>query len=53
MLIAQTGTKLKTVGELVIGTDGKITSRLLKQDIGDDIKSQKVISREIAKYEHL
>ena len=53
VLIAQTGTKLKTVGELVIGTDGKITSRLLKQDIGDDIKSQKVISREIAKYEHL
>ena len=51
VLIAQTGTKLKTVGELVIGTDGKITSRLLKKDIGDDAKTQKIISREIAKYE--
>ena len=48
---AQTGTKLKTVGELVIGTDGKISSRLRKTDIGDDAKVQKVISREMARYE--
>lgn len=53
VLIAQTGTKLKTVGRLVISTDGKITSELLKQDIGDDKKVQKIISREIAKYEPL
>lgn len=51
VLIAQTGTKLKTVGELVIGTDGKISSRLRKTDIGDDAKVQKVISREMARYE--
>ena len=53
VLIAQTGTKLKTVGELVIGTDGKITSRLRRNDIGDDAKTQRIISREIAKYEPL
>lgn len=53
VLIAQTGTKLKTVGELVIGTDGKITSRLRMNDIGDDAKTQRIISREIAKYEPL
>ena len=53
VLIAQTGTKLKTVGRLVISTDGKITSELLKQDIGDDKKVHKIISREIAKYEPL
>ena len=53
VLIAQTGTKLKTVGELVIGTDGKITSRLRTNDIGDDAKTQRIISREIAKYEPL
>ena len=53
VLIAQTGTKLKTVGRLVISTDGKITSELLKQDIVDDKKVQKIISREIAKYEPL
>ncbi|MGM9583652.1 MAG: bifunctional metallophosphatase/5'-nucleotidase [Phascolarctobacterium sp.] len=51
VLIAQTGTKLKTVGELVIGSDGKITSRLIKTDCGDDAKVQRLISREIAKYE--
>ena len=51
VLIVQTGTKLKTVGELVIGTDGKISSRLRKTDIGDDAKVQKVISREMARYE--
>ena len=53
VLIAQTGTKLKTVGQLVIGTDGKITSTLVKTDCGDDAKVQKIISREIAKYEPL
>jgi len=53
VLIAQTGTKLKTVGQVVIGTDGKLTSTLLQNDIGDDAKVQKVISREIAKYEPL
>ena len=35
VLIAQTGTKLKTVGRLVISTDGKITSELLKQPVGE------------------
>ena len=53
VLIAQTGTKLKTVGQIVIGTDGKITSTLIKADGGDNAKVQKVISREIAKYEPL
>lgn len=53
VLIAQTGTKLMTVGELVIGTDGKITSRLRRNDIGDDAKTQRIISREIAEYEPL
>ena len=53
VLIAQTGTKLKTVGRLVISTDGKITSTLIKADGGDNAKVQKVISREIAKYEPL
>ena len=53
VLITQTGTKLKTVGQIVIGTDGKITSTLIKADGGDNAKVQKVISREIAKYEPL
>ena len=53
VIIAQTGTKLKTVGQIVIGTDGKITSTLIKADGGDNAKVQKVISREIAKYEPL
>lgn len=53
VLITQTGTKLKTVGHIVIGTDGKITSTLIKADGGDNAKVQKVISREIAKYEPL
>lgn len=53
VLITQTGTKLKTVGQIVIGTDGKITSTLIKADGGDNAKVQEVISREIAKYEPL
>ena len=53
VLITQTGTKLKTVGQILIGTDGKITSTLIKADGGDNAKVQKVISREIAKYEPL
>ena len=53
VIITQTGTKLKTVGQIVIGTDGKITSTLIKADGGDNAKVQKVISREIAKYEPL
>ena len=53
VLITQTGTKLETVGQIVIGTDGKITSTLIKADGGDNAKVQKVISREIAKYEPL
>ena len=53
VLITQTGTKLKTVGQIVIGTDGKITSTLIKADGGDNAKVQKVISREIDKYEPL
>ncbi len=53
VLITQTGTKLKTVGQIVIGKDGKITSTLIKADGGDNAKVQKVISREIAKYEPL
>lgn len=53
VLIAQTGTKLKTVGQVVIGTDGKLSSTLLQEDVGDDAKVQKVISREMAKYEPL
>lgn len=53
VLITQTGTKLKTVGQIVIGTDSKITSTLIKADGGDNAKVQKVISREIAKYEPL
>ena len=40
VLIAQTGTKLKTVGQIVIGTDGKITSTLIKADGGDNAKVQ-------------
>ena len=53
VLITQTCTKLKTVGQIVIGTDGKITSTLIKADGGDNAKVQKVISWEIAKYEPL
>ncbi|MGM9568905.1 MAG: bifunctional metallophosphatase/5'-nucleotidase [Phascolarctobacterium sp.] len=53
VLIAQTGTKLKTVGQLVIGTDGKLTSTLVRADSGDEPKVQQLISREIAKYEPL
>lgn len=53
VLLAQTGTKLKSVGELVITPAGKLKTRLLTETNGKDEAVQKVIAQEIAQYEPL
>lgn len=53
VVLAQTGTKLKSVGKLVIAPDGSISSTLVKNVEGEDAAVKEVISREIATYEPL
>lgn len=53
VLLAQTGTKLKTVGELVISPDGKLKSQLITESNGKDANIARVIAQEIKTYEPL
>lgn len=53
VLLAQTGTKLKSVGELVITPDGKIKNQLITKSNGKDAGIEKVIAQEMATYEPL
>lgn len=53
VLLAQTGTKLKTVGELVITPDGKLKSQLITESNGKDANIARVIAQEIKTYEPL
>ena len=53
VLLAQTGTKLKTVGELVITSDGKLKSQLITESNGKDANIARVIAQEIKTYEPL
>ena len=51
VLLAQTGTKLKTVGELVITPEGKLKSQLITESNGKDANIARVIAQEIKTYE--
>ncbi len=53
VIIAQTGTKLKTVGQITITPDGKLDSKLVSNVDGHDKVVDETISREIAIYEPL
>ena len=50
VLLAQTGTKLKTVGQLVITPAGKLETKLITAANGKDAEVQKVIAREMDIY---
>lgn len=50
VLLAQTGTKLKSVGQLVITPEGKIKTQLLTAAKGKDAAVQAVIDKEVAEY---
>ena len=53
VLLAQTGTKLKTVGELVITPNGKLKSQLITESNDKDANIARVIAQEIKTYEPL
>ncbi|MDO5305638.1 MAG: bifunctional UDP-sugar hydrolase/5'-nucleotidase, partial [bacterium] len=53
VLLAQTGTKLKSVGQLVITPEGKLQTKLLTETNGKDAAVQKVIAQEMAIYDPL
>lgn len=49
VVLAQTGTKLETVGELTIADDGTISSRLVTDIRGEDPKVAAIVKEEIFK----
>ncbi len=51
VLVAQTGTKLQSVGKMVIKEDGTITSELVKDLQSADKKVTKLVAKEYKKYE--
>ena len=50
VLLAQTGTKLKSLGKVVIGEDGTITATLVKELGKEDPKVAKIIAKENKKF---
>ncbi len=53
VFVSQTGTKIQTVGEVRIATDGTITNRLIENVNGHDEAVEKVVQAELDKYEPL
>lgn len=53
VLIAQTGTKLASVGQITITPEGKINTQLITQASGKDAAVEQVISKEMQTYEPL
>jgi len=53
VLVAQTGTKLQTVGKMVIKNDGTITSELVKGLKDADKKVTKVVNKENKRFEKI
>ncbi|MBR4909089.1 MAG: bifunctional metallophosphatase/5'-nucleotidase [Acidaminococcaceae bacterium] len=51
VLVAQTGTKLETVGKMTINEDGAITSVLVKDLKNADLKVTKVVAKENKKFD--
>ena len=51
VLVAQTGTKLQSVGKMVINEDGTITSTLVKDLKNEDPKVTKAIAKENKRFE--
>ena len=53
VLIIQTGCKLASVGQINISSAGKISSKLVREISGTDVKVQEIISQEIKSFEPL
>ncbi len=53
VIIAQTGTKLKTVGQITITPTGELKSELITNVDGHDAKVDEVVAHEMAVYEPL
>ena len=53
VLITQTGTKLKNIGQLTIGVDGKVTTKLISGLQNKDAALEKVIAQEKADFKEI
>jgi 2',3'-cyclic-nucleotide 2'-phosphodiesterase (5'-nucleotidase family) len=53
VFITQTGTKLKNIGQLTIGVDGKVTTKLISGLQNKDTDLEKVIAQEKADFEEV
>ena len=53
VLITQTGTKLKNIGQLTIGVDGKVTTKLISGLQNKDTDLEKVIAQEKDDFEEV
>lgn len=53
VLLIQTGYKLASIGQINISTDGKISSKLVREISGTNVKVQEIISQEIKSFERL
>ncbi len=50
VLLAQTGTKLKSVGRVIITPEGKLLTKLITEAGGKDVAVQQAVDKEVAAY---